>query len=75
MQDDAIRQRIQTLYPQADVTIHGSDCSFEIAIVSPSFEGMSPLARQRSIMKLFQPELRDGTWHALTVKTRTPRES
>jgi len=74
MNHDEICQRIQTLYPEAETIISGSDCSFEIVVIAEAFTGMSLLARQRSIMKLFHDELHTGKWHALTIKARTPAE-
>ncbi|MDQ6976033.1 MAG: BolA family protein [Mariprofundaceae bacterium] len=74
MQDDDIRQRILAVYPDAEIVINGSDCSFKLSVVSQSFAGMTSLLRQRSIMKLFKTELDDGTWHAITIQTRTPAE-
>jgi BolA protein len=74
MNNDEICQRIQSLYPQAEVMIAGADCNFEITVISEAFTGMSLLTRQRSIMKLFHDALHSGQWHALTIKARTPDE-
>jgi len=47
---------------------------FVVLVVSPSFEGKSLVDRQRSVMALFDAELRSGAIHAMALTTRTPSE-
>jgi acid stress-induced BolA-like protein IbaG/YrbA len=74
MSKDEIIERIQTLHPDAALEASGSDCSFEVLIISPAFEGLSTLKRQQPILGLFKDELATGKLHALGIKARTPAE-
>jgi BolA protein len=69
-----ITQRIEGLYPDATIDIAGEDCSFEVYVLSEQFEGMNTLQRQKSILGLFKDEITSGKLHALSVKTKTPKE-
>lgn len=46
----------------------------KMVIVSPEFNHLSRLARQRLVYKVLGPSLKDGTLHALTFQTYTPEE-
>ncbi len=74
MDEQAIIERIQSLYADAAVDINGADCSFEVYVVSDSLRGKSTLQRQRSILDLFKDELKSGKLHALSIKARTRDE-
>ncbi|MCU7966711.1 MAG: BolA/IbaG family iron-sulfur metabolism protein [gamma proteobacterium symbiont of Bathyaustriella thionipta] len=74
MEKEIISKRIKGLYPDAEVEANGSDCSFEVLIVSAAFESIRPLKRQQSILGLFSEELKSGKLHALGVKAKTPEE-
>lgn len=54
-------------------TSSGCGRSFEVTIVSASFEGVSLVQRHRRINTLFQAELA-GQIHAFTLKTWTPAQ-
>ncbi|MEW8691782.1 MAG: BolA/IbaG family iron-sulfur metabolism protein [Candidatus Thiodiazotropha endolucinida] len=72
-QQDLIN-RIKDLYPDAEVTVSGESCSFEVNVTTPAFDNMKSLQRQRSIMTLFNKEIGSGELHALTVRAKTPEE-
>jgi len=74
MEKSEILERIQGLYPEAQIEANGQDCSFELLIVSQEFQGKRPLQRQQSILGLFSEELKSGKLHALGVKAKTPDE-
>lgn len=74
MKHDAICQSIHSLYPDAEISVEGSDCNLEITVVSDAFDGMSLLKRQRSLMKLFADELASGRMHALSIKAKSISE-
>lgn len=46
---------------------------FNLNIVSPEFEGLSLLQRQRKVYTILSDELKDHI-HALSMKTKTPDE-
>jgi BolA family transcriptional regulator, general stress-responsive regulator len=51
----------------------GGESHFRVLVVSPFFEGQSPVARQRAVNAALKTELA-GPIHALAMKTLTPAE-
>jgi acid stress-induced BolA-like protein IbaG/YrbA len=74
MNEQALKNRIKELYPDAEITVSGESCSFEVNVTSPAFTDMKSLQRQRSILTLFNQEIASGELHALTVRAKTPEE-
>ena len=74
MQEQELLARTKALYADAAFEASGENCNFEVFVVSPEFEGMSPLKRQQSILALFSEELKTGKLHALGVKAKTAEE-
>jgi acid stress-induced BolA-like protein IbaG/YrbA len=74
MTEDELISRIKDLYPDAEISVAGENCSFEVNITTPAFAEMKSLQRQRSILTLFNTEIASGELHALTVKAKTPQE-
>ncbi|MEW7983354.1 MAG: BolA/IbaG family iron-sulfur metabolism protein [gamma proteobacterium symbiont of Phacoides pectinatus] len=74
MQEQEIIDRIHGLYPDAVIEASGENCSFEVYVVDAGFADMKPLARQQSILQLFNQDLQSGKLHALSIKARTPQE-
>ena len=52
----------------------GGESHFRIMVVSPQFEGLTRVARQRMINDILRAELA-GPIHALAMKTLTPDEA
>jgi BolA protein len=74
MNKSEIISRITKLYPDAVVDVAGTDCSFEVYVISDSFKDVSTLQRQKYILALFKNEITSGKLHALSVKAKTPQE-
>jgi acid stress-induced BolA-like protein IbaG/YrbA len=74
MNEQDLISRIQGIYPDADISVAGENCSFEVNITTTAFAEMKSLQRQRSILTLFNDEIASGELHALTVKAKTPEE-
>jgi BolA protein len=74
MNEDEIRARVADLHPDAIIDIAGENCSFEMYIISETFEGKNTMQRQQPILALFKDELASGKLHALSIKARTPGE-
>ena len=58
----------------SEVVMEGDGCNCSAVIVSPAFDGLSLLQRQRLVLGLVKEEIRSGELHALSVKTFTPDE-
>lgn len=72
-----IAQTVQEAVPGADVhptDLTGGGDHWYVAVVSDRFEGALPLARQKPILKAFQPHIESGAVHALDLKCLTPEE-
>ena len=52
----------------------GGESHFRVTIVSPAFEGLSRVARQRAVNDVLSAELA-GPVHALAMKVLTPDEA
>ena len=74
MEKQEIINRIHTIYPNADITANGENCSFELLVVTDDFQSLGTLQRQQSILKLFSDELSSGKLHAFGIKAKTNEE-
>lgn len=52
----------------------GGESHFKVTLVSPAFEGLSRVARQRAVNDVLKAELA-GPVHALAMKVLTPDEA
>ena len=74
MNEQDLIKRIKGIYPDAEISVAGESCSFEVNVITPAFADMKSLQRQRSILTLFNDEITSGELHALTVRAKTPEE-
>ena len=74
MEISEVEAIIQQALPDADIDVSGEECSFTLAIISESFEGQNLMQRQKSVLALFQTQLKTGRLHALTIKAYTPAQ-
>jgi acid stress-induced BolA-like protein IbaG/YrbA len=71
---EEVKKKIELGIDQSQVTMEGDGCNCSAVVVSPFFEGLSLLQRQRAVLALVSEEIRSGELHALSVKTFTPDE-
>ena len=83
-----IRQKLEAAFAPAAVDVvdesdrhkghagarPGGESHFRVTIISPAFDGMSRLARQRAVNQALKEELA-GPVHALAMKALTPAEA
>lgn len=74
MNEQDLINRIKDLYADAEISVAGENCNFEVSVTSAAFADMKSLQRQRSILTLFNAEIASGELHALTIKAKTPEE-
>jgi BolA protein len=74
MTEQEVVARIQTNLSDARIEVSGQDCHLALTIVSDAFEGKALLARHRLVQGFFKSELADGSLHALSLTTKTPKE-
>ncbi len=75
MKPEDMKSRLQLAYPNAQVDVidlTGTHDHYQVAISSPVFKGMSRIEQHKHVMNVFDPELKSGEVHALTIKTSLP---
>ena len=71
---EEVQKKLELGIEQSEVTMEGDGCNCSAVIVSPIFEGLSLLQRQRAVLGVVKEEIKSGELHALSVKTLTPAE-
>ncbi len=71
---EEVTKKIELGIDQSQVTMEGDGCNCSAVVVSPFFEGLSLLQRQRAVLSLVSEDIKSGELHALSVKTLTPDE-
>lgn len=69
---EQMKERLHAAFPDGDIEVvdlTGTADHWQVAIASRAFEGLSRIECQRHVMRVFDPELKTGEVHALTVKT------
>lgn len=70
-----IQAKLEAGIENSTVTVEGDGCNCSTVVVSPIFEGMSLLARQKMVLAVMSEEITSGVLHALSIKARTPTEN
>ena len=71
---EEIQKKLESGIDQSHVIMEGDGCNCSAVVVSPTFEGLSLLQRQRIVLAVVSEEIKSGELHALSVKTFTPEE-
>ena len=66
---EEVQARLESGIQDSEVSMEGDGCNCSAVIVSPVFEGLSLLQRQRLVLGLVKEEIKSGELHALSVKT------
>lgn len=74
MDPNQIKNVIETGLPDATVEVVGDGRHFQALIVTPAFEGKSPIQRHRMVYALLQEQIRGDILHALSMRTLTPEQ-
>ena len=69
-----IQKKLESNIDQSQVTMEGDGCNCSAIVISPIFEGLSLLQRQRIVLSVVSEEIKSGELHALSVKSYTPNE-
>jgi acid stress-induced BolA-like protein IbaG/YrbA len=56
------------------VDLTGTDNHFEVRIISPTFEGKTPVERHKLVYAPLLDWIQDDTVHALSVRAYTPAQ-
>lgn len=71
---EQVQAKLEAGIQDSEVSMEGDGCNCSAVIVSPVFDGLSLLQRQRLVLGLVKEEIKSGELHALSVKTFTPAE-
>ena len=74
METTAVEELIRSGLPGAQVQVTGDGSHFDAVVVSPTFEGQTPIKRQRLVMDTVRNQIASGELHALSIKTFTPEQ-
>lgn len=75
MQPDEIKAVLEAAIDQAQVQVNSDDGRhIGVTIVSPAFEGLSPVKKQQLVYAALQEAISSGAIHAVQMKTLTPAE-
>jgi len=69
-----VQTKLEAGIQNSTVTMEGDGCNCSTLVVSPIFEGMSLLARQKMVLAAVRADIDSGELHALSIKARTPAE-
>lgn len=75
MQSEDIQQMIESNLPGSVVSVTGDGRHFEAHVISPAFQGLGLLARQRMVYGALGDNIQNRNIHALAIKAKTPSES
>jgi stress-induced morphogen len=77
MTPEQMKDRLQKAYVGAEVSVldmTGTHDHYEVVVESVAFEGLSRMQQHRSVMDVFDKELKSGEVHALTIRTVIPKK-
>ncbi|MDH5435776.1 MAG: BolA family transcriptional regulator [Gammaproteobacteria bacterium] len=74
MQTEEVKALIEAGIPGSEATVHGDGSHFDAVVVSPEFEGKSPVVKQKMVYATVTDNITSGELHALTIKAYTPAE-
>ena len=69
-----VRQLLLADFPDAVITVKGEDANFSVDIISPAFENLSRLNRQKKILSCVKQQLATGEIHAFSIQAYTQEE-
>lgn len=70
---EMMKQRLMAAYPDGavDVTdLTGTQDHWEVYVESQKFHGQTRIQQHQAVMSVFQPELKTGEVHALSIRTK-----
>jgi acid stress-induced BolA-like protein IbaG/YrbA len=73
MEKTEVVAKIKLAIPDAEIQVHGADCSFSVVVLSQRFEKMLPVKRQQQILACFSDLLGRGRLARPDCKGPYPR--
>jgi stress-induced morphogen len=70
---EMMKQRLMMAYPDGVVDVTdttGTQDHWEVYVESQKFQGQTRIQQHQAVMSVFQPELKTGEVHALSIRTK-----
>ncbi len=74
MSPEQIKDLLQAQIADAEVEVNVDGSHVNLVVVSPVFEGLSPVKKQQLVYAVLQEQIASGTIHAVNMKTYTPEQ-
>ncbi|WP_207061306.1 BolA family protein [Motiliproteus sp. SC1-56] len=74
MQAADVKQLIEQQLDGCEVMTSGEGCDFQITVVGPAFEGLTPVKKQQLVYGCLTEQIANGSIHAVTIKAYTPSQ-
>lgn len=74
MNPEDVKALVEAGIEGAEVAVDGAGDKFDIRVVSPAFEGLTPVRKQQLVYGCINDKIADGTIHAVNIQTFTPEE-
>jgi acid stress-induced BolA-like protein IbaG/YrbA len=71
---DDVKARLNQIEGLSYLNVEGDGYHFHIEIVSPIFENLSRVNRQKHVYRYLQDAISNGSLHAVNLKIYTPSE-
>lgn len=74
MNVDDVKAKLNQIEGLTSLKVDGDGYHFDIELVSPIFDGMTRLNRQKHVYRYLQDDITNGSLHAVNFKIYTPSE-
>lgn len=74
METEVVANLIRAGIPGAEVQVTGDGSHFDALVISETFEGLTPIKRERLVMEAVKDQVVSGELHALSIKAMTPAQ-
>lgn len=75
MDTSEVSALIEAAFPDAQVTVEVSMGHYNVTVISDSFAGLRPVARQKRVYAPLADVIADGAIHAVNIRALTPDEA
>ncbi|KTS95315.1 BolA family transcriptional regulator [Pseudomonas oryzihabitans] len=68
MQAQEVKSLLEAKLADTQVEVKGEGCNFQLYLISDELQALSPVKRQQQVYSHLQPQIADGSIHAVTMK-------
>ncbi|WP_323148216.1 BolA family protein [Pseudomonas oryzihabitans] len=68
MQAQEVKSLLEAKLTDTQVEVEGEGCNFQLYLISDELQALSPVKRQQQVYFHLQPQIADGSIHAVTMK-------